>query len=59
MQAIKAPLRTNTPLNNYMHSTWNSAIGKRVKKDPDHGWLWKKIKNFLPIKLINFCGPHN
>ena len=26
-------------------STWSSSIGKFKKKDPDHGWLWKKIKS--------------
>jgi hypothetical protein len=26
--------------------TWSSGIGKFVKKDPNHGCLWKKIKNW-------------
>lgn len=30
-----------------MNSTWNSGIGKFPKKDPNHGWLWKKIKAFF------------
>ena len=25
---------------------WSSSIGKFKKKDPDHGWLWKKIRNW-------------
>lgn len=28
-------------------STWSSGIGKFVKKDPDHGWLWKKILHWF------------
>ena len=27
-----------------------NSIGKFKKKDPDHGWLWKKIKRWLRIK---------
>ena len=27
--------------------TWSSEIGKFVKKDPNHGWLGKKIKNWF------------
>ena len=26
--------------------TWSSGIGKFVKKDPNHGIWWKKIKNW-------------
>ena len=34
--------------------TWSSEIGKFVKKDPNHGWLGKKIKNwFCKIGLCN------
>ena len=47
-------------LNSHMSSTWSTGIGKFKKKEPkgkEHGWLWKKIKNWRPIKFINFCGP--
>lgn len=47
-------------INSYMSSTWSTGIGKFKKKEPkgkEHGWLWKKIKNWCPIKFINFCGP--
>ncbi len=33
-----------------MSSTWSSGIGKFKKKDPDHGWLWRKIKQWIGIK---------
>ena len=26
-------------------STWNSNIGKFKKKDPNHGWLWRWLKD--------------
>jgi len=26
-------------------SIWSSGAGKFVKKDPNHGWLWKWLKN--------------
>jgi hypothetical protein len=32
------------------NSTWNSGIGKFPKKDPNHGWLWNKIKCWLGLK---------
>ena len=28
-------------------STWSSGIGKFVKKDPNHGIWWRKIKHWL------------
>ena len=36
--------RNNKGVND-MSSTWNSRIGKFPKKDPNHGWLWNKIKH--------------
>ena len=30
-----------------MSSTWNSSAGKFPNKDPNHGWLWNKIKHNL------------
>jgi len=27
--------------------TWNSKIGKFSKKNPNHGWLWKRIKHWF------------
>tara|TARA_Y100000590_G_scaffold194674_1_gene221145 strand:+ start:220 stop:426 length:207 start_codon:yes stop_codon:yes gene_type:complete len=27
--------------------TWSSGLGKFLKKDPNHGWLGKKIRNWL------------
>lgn len=35
-------------------STWSSRIGKFLKKDPNHGLLGKKIKNWF-IKLFQKC----
>lgn len=44
-------------------STWSSKIGKFQKKDPNHGWLWEKIKHwFCKVGLCNLnkckCGCH-
>ena len=37
------------------NSTWSSGIGKFKKKDPDHGWLWKKIRDWAcGVGLCNF-----
>jgi len=52
---IDAVENVNAKRKNKM-STWSSRIGKFKKKDPDHGWLWKKIKNFFSIKFINICN---
>ena len=30
-----------------MSSTWSSGVGKFVKKDPNHGNWWRKIKHWL------------
>ena len=35
-------------------STWSSAIGKRPKVDPNHGWLGKKIKNWFSSLFSKF-----
>ena len=32
-----------------MSSTWSSGTGKFVKKDPDHGKWWRKIKAWYKI----------
>jgi len=26
-------------------STWSSSVGKFKKKDPNHGWLWRWLKD--------------
>ena len=39
-------------------STWSSNIGKFKKKDPDYGWLWKKIRNWwcnVGLCNLNTC----
>ena len=34
--------------------TWSSRIGKFKKKEPNHGWLWRKIKHwFCKVGLCN------
>ena len=41
-----------------MHS---SGVGKFVKKDPNHGWLWKKIRHwFCAVGMCNLekCKCH-
>ena len=43
--------------------TWSSRHGKFLKKDPNHGWLWKKIKHWLcDVGLCNLdkcaCNCH-
>ena len=41
-------------------STWNSSVGKFKKKDPDHGWLGKKIHDWLcGIGLCNLDSCSN
>ena len=44
--------------------TWSSGIGKFKKKDPSHGWLWRKIRHWMcDVGLCNFdtckCECHN
>jgi hypothetical protein len=39
-----------------MSSTWNSGIGKFPKKDPNFGWLGKKIKNWFDALKCKIKG---
>ena len=39
--------------------TWSSSIGKFKKKDPSHGRLWKKIRNWwcgVGLCNMNTCS---
>ena len=47
-----------------MSSTWSSGVGKFMKKDPNHGNWWRKIKHWLcKVGLCNLdkcvCDCHD
>jgi len=47
-----------------MSSTWSSGAGKFIKKDPDHGKLWRRLRHwFCKVGLCNFdkckCDCHD
>ena len=47
-----------------MSSTWSSGVGKFVKKDPEHGNLWRRLKHWVcKVGLCNFdkckCDCHD